>query len=103
VVDQRGGPKGAGVIMQSGDLAGIASRIIRECTCTTRFSLRPARWAVAPEREWYLAYKLGPMIEDFGQIVIPTGVIEVTRRRAMVKRPRQSGETVSTRCRRGSS
>jgi len=26
-----------------------------------------------------LAYKLGPMIEDFGQIVIPTGVIEVTR------------------------
>ena len=25
------------------------------------------------------SYRLGPLIEDFGQIVIPTGVIEITR------------------------
>jgi hypothetical protein len=44
-----------------------------------RVFFSPPVGAVAPEHERYLAYKLGPMIEDFGQIVIPTGVIEVTR------------------------
>jgi hypothetical protein len=41
--------------------------------------IAPPTGAVAPEHEVYLAYKLGPLIEDFGQIVIPTGLIEVTR------------------------
>lgn len=44
-----------------------------------RVIIAPPTGAVAPEHELYLSYKLGPLIEDFGQIVIPTGLIEVTR------------------------
>src|SRR5262249_31524170 len=29
--------------------------------------------------ELFLAFRYGPVIEDFGQIIIPTGVIEITR------------------------
>ena len=39
----------------------------------------PPVGSVAPEHERYLTYSLGPLIEDFGQIVIPSGIIEVTR------------------------
>ena len=39
----------------------------------------------ATGRKLYLVYRLGPMLPDFGQIVIPTGVIDVPR-------PAQPGE-----------
>ena len=44
-----------------------------------RVVLAPPVGAVAPEHELYLSYRLGPVIEGFGQIVIPTGVIEIVR------------------------
>ena len=44
-----------------------------------RVVLAPPVGAVAPEHELYLSYRLGPDIEGFGQIVIPTGVIEIVR------------------------
>ncbi|MEO9036609.1 MAG: LysM peptidoglycan-binding domain-containing protein [Gemmatimonadaceae bacterium] len=78
-VDQRGGPKGAGVIMQAGELEGIASADHSRMHLFDKVFFTPPVGAVAPERELYLSYRLGPMIEDFGQIVIPTGVVEVTR------------------------
>jgi hypothetical protein len=41
--------------------------------------ISPPVGAVAPEHELYLTYTFGPLIEDLGQIVIPTGIIEITR------------------------
>jgi hypothetical protein len=78
-VDQRGGPRGSGYIMQARDLPGIASADLSRMQLFDRVIISPPVGAVAPERELYLSYVLGPLIEDLGQIVIPTGVIEVTR------------------------
>ena len=44
-----------------------------------RVALAPPVGAVMPEHELYLSYRLGPAIDGFGQIVIPTGVIEIVR------------------------
>ena len=68
--------------MQAVDLPGIASADQSRMQLYDKVFVAPPVGAVAPERELYLSYRLGPLIEDFGQIVIPTGVIEVTRPRA---------------------
>jgi LysM repeat protein len=79
-VDREGGPRGFGRILKSGDIPGIA-----EITDRVRFQaydrvfIAPPVGQVAPEGEKYLAYKLGPILEDQGQVIIPTGIIEVTR------------------------
>lgn len=78
-VDQKGGPRGSGYIMQARDLPGIASKDQSRMNLFDRLVLTPPVGAVAPEHELYLSYRLGPLIEDFGQIVIPTGVIEIVR------------------------
>lgn len=78
-VDQRGGPRNSGYIMQNGDLPGIAAADRISMQLYDRVVIAPPTGAVAPERELYLSYKLGPLIEDFGQIVIPTGIVEITR------------------------
>jgi len=79
-VDREGGPRAFGSIIRSGDLPGIA-----EATDRNRFQLydrvliEPPVGQVAPEGERYLAYKLGPILEKQGQVIIPTGIVEVTR------------------------
>jgi nucleoid-associated protein YgaU len=79
-VDREGGPRAFGSIIKSGDLPGIA-----EVTDRSRFQLfdrvliQPPVGQVAPEGERYLAYKLGPFLEKQGQVIIPTGIVEVTR------------------------
>lgn len=78
-VDDRGGPRGSGFIMQAVDLPGIASQDHSRMNLYDRVLIAPPVGAIAPERELYLAYRLGPLIEGFGQIVIPTGIVEITR------------------------
>jgi len=78
-VDQRGGPSGSGYIMQAVDLPGVASADKSRMSLFDRVLIAPPTGAAAPEKELYLVYKLGPLIEDFGQIVIPTGIVEITR------------------------
>jgi hypothetical protein len=79
-VDERGGPRGSGYIIQSGELPGIASSVDRiDMQLYEPVMIAPPVGAAPPARQLYLAYKLGPFIEEFGQIVIPTGIVEVTR------------------------
>jgi len=78
-VDEPGGPRGSGYIMRSADLPGISSADRSRLNLYDRVLITPPVGAVAPERELYLSYRLGPNIEDFGQIVIPTGLIQITR------------------------
>ena len=78
-VDQNGGPRGSGYIMEARDLPGIRSKDQSRMNLYDRVVLAPPVGAVAPEHELYLSYRLGPVIEGFGQIVIPTGVIEIVR------------------------
>ncbi|HEX3866186.1 MAG TPA: LysM peptidoglycan-binding domain-containing protein [Gemmatimonadaceae bacterium] len=78
-VDQQGGPRGAGSILQAADIPGIASADHSRMRLYDLVFFAPPVGGVAPEHDLYLAYRLGPLFEGFGQIVIPTGVIEVTR------------------------
>jgi hypothetical protein len=78
-VDERGGPRGSGYIIQIGELPGIAAVDRVSMQLYDRVMIAPPAGAAAQARALYLAYKLGPLIEGFGQIVVPTGIVEVTR------------------------
>lgn len=79
-VDREGGPRGFGRILKSGDIPGIAEASDRELfKAYDRVFIAPPVGHVAPEGERYLAVRLGPVLEDQGQVVIPTGIVEVTR------------------------
>lgn len=78
-VDREGGPRGFGRIVKSGDLTGVAEASERfRFQAYDKIFIAPPVGYVAPEGERYLAIKLGPVLEDMGQIIIPTGVVEVT-------------------------
>jgi LysM domain-containing protein len=78
-VDEHGGPRGSGYILEGRDLPGIATTDRSRLNLYDAVLVSPPVGSVAPEHELMLAYALGPNIEDFGQIVIPTGIIEITR------------------------
>ena len=79
-VDREGGPHGFGRILKSGDIPGIAEASDRSIfQAFDRLFISPPAGYVAPEGERYLAYRLGPVLENQGQVVIPTGIVEVTR------------------------
>ncbi|HEY4216949.1 MAG TPA: LysM peptidoglycan-binding domain-containing protein [Gemmatimonadaceae bacterium] len=89
-VDQKGGPARSGYIMQAADIPGIASADQSRMNLYQRVLLSPPAGDPAPDRQLYLAYRLGPLIEAFGQIVIPTGVLEVIT-------PTHAGEAATAR------
>jgi LysM repeat protein len=74
-VDEFGGPRRHGYIVESAELPGIASADRSRMRLFDRVFV--AEPDTATGRKLYLVYRLGPMLTDFGQIVIPTGVIEV--------------------------
>jgi len=79
-VDREGGPRAFGRILRAGDIAGVAEASERyRFQAYDRIFIAPPPGHVAPEGERYLAYRLGPVLDNQGQIVIPTGIIEVTR------------------------
>jgi hypothetical protein len=41
--------------------------------------IAPPTGSVAPKGDLYLTYHYGPLLEEAGQVIIPTGVIEVLR------------------------
>ncbi|HJQ21221.1 MAG TPA: LysM peptidoglycan-binding domain-containing protein [Gemmatimonadaceae bacterium] len=79
-VDREGGPRGFGRILKTGEIAGIAEHSERyRFQAYDKIFIDPPPGMVAPEGERYLAYKLGPVLENQGQVIIPTGIVEVTR------------------------
>lgn len=79
-VDREGGPLGYGRIIKSADLTGVAESSERyRFQAYDKVLISPPAGYVGPEGERYLAVRLGPMVENQGQIVIPTGVVEVFR------------------------
>jgi hypothetical protein len=78
-VDKVGGPSGSGYVIQSADLPGIASKDQSRANLYDRVVFAPPTGSAAPEHELFLTYRLGPELEKLGQVVIPTGIIQVTR------------------------
>jgi hypothetical protein len=78
-VDRQGGPRGSGYIVQNTDLPGIASKDQSRMALYDRVAFAPPSGAPTADNQMYLVYRLGPEIENLGQVVIPTGIIQVTR------------------------
>ena len=78
-VDQDGGPKGPGRLIQSADIPGIASHDKGRLQLHDPVFIAPPAGVMPMEHSLFMSYRLGPLIEDFGQIVIPTGIIEVSQ------------------------
>jgi hypothetical protein len=78
-VDKVGGPSGSGYVIQSADLPGIATADQSRANLYDRVVFAPPAGSAAAERELYLTYRLGPELDKLGQVVIPTGIIQVTR------------------------
>ncbi|HET7458219.1 MAG TPA: hypothetical protein VFJ74_11255, partial [Gemmatimonadaceae bacterium] len=77
-VERDGGPDGAGSIVGSADLPGIAQIEARDrLLLQDRILIVPPRGSVAMVGTRYLVYALGPTIPGAGQVVVPTGVVEV--------------------------
>src|SRR5262249_36952711 len=79
-VDVQGGPRNSGFIIRAGELPGVASADQTQIELFDPVFFPPPTDSV-PVHALFLAYRLGPFIENFGQVVIPTGIIEVTRTR----------------------
>lgn len=79
-VDREGGPRGYGRILKSGDLSGVGEATERyRFQAYDRVFMTPPVGHVGAEGERYLTYRLGPLIEEQGQLIIPTGIVEITR------------------------
>jgi len=77
-VDERKGPTGSGYIIQAVDIPGVASHDQSHLNLYDRVMIAPPSGG-AMGRQVYLSYRMGPLIEDFGQIIIPTGLVEVAK------------------------
>jgi LysM repeat protein len=84
-VEKRGGPSGSGYVIGRRDMPGIASADRSRLNLFDGVLVAPPANATGTANQLFLTYRLGPLLEDFGQIVIPTGVIQITR-------PSQNGE-----------
>jgi LysM repeat protein len=79
-IDRLKGPPVWGRIIGAADLPGIEpARQRGRFQMNDRVLIAPPTGSVAPEHELYLAYRNGPLIEEVGQVIIPTGVVEVIR------------------------
>ena len=77
-VDRDGGPRGNGRVVASTEMPGIggASDKVRYSHSERLYILPPDR--VAPQvGDRYLTYRVGPEIHGLGQVMIPTGIVQI--------------------------
>ncbi len=76
--DRDGGPRGSGRLVASVDRPGIKTSIVQ-----SRYQLNDdlyidlPRGQVARLGDTYMSYVLGPDLGDFGEVVIPTGILRI--------------------------
>jgi LysM repeat protein len=80
-VDRSGGPRGSGKIVKVLSLSvTMAGRDPKErVQLHDELFITPPVGSAAAEGERYISYAFGPKLEGQGQIIVPTGVLEVTR------------------------
>lgn len=101
-VDRSGGPRGSGHIQKIVQLSVTeAGKNERDrAQLHDELLVSPPAGSAASEGDRYITYALGPNIEDLGQVIVPTGVVEVTkaprdREAAVVQVTRMFGEIFS--------
>jgi LysM repeat protein len=76
--DREGGPKGAGRLVSSVDRPGIKTSIIQ-----SRYQINDDLFIDLPRGlaprlgDLYMSYVLGPDLGEFGQVVVPTGILRI--------------------------
>jgi LysM repeat protein len=80
-VDRSGGPRGSGRIQKIVNLSvTLAGQDLKDrAQLHDDLLIAPPVGSAASEGDRYVTYTLGPYVEDLGQVIVPTGVIEVTR------------------------
>ena len=79
-VDREGGPTGSGKIHRTVEISGVAMKSERD-----RYQFQERIYVTVPAAampqtgDRYVTYTLGPVLADLGQVVIPTGIVEVER------------------------
>jgi hypothetical protein len=74
------GLRGTGHVIDGVDIPGIDER-----HGTTNFQLydrllmTPPAGSIGSDRERYIAYELGPLVEGVGQVIVPTALLQVVR------------------------
>ena len=79
-VDRRGGPRNAGQVYRSRDLSGIEQGADRgPFQLFEQVLFTPPGGATVRLGDRYLVYAEGPIIDGVGQLMVPTGILEVVR------------------------
>jgi hypothetical protein len=79
-LDRMHGPSDQGTIVGSAEIAGIATSSPRSRMLNEERAYITLPKDIVPSRgDRYLAFQLGPVLEDGSQMVEPTGVVEVER------------------------
>jgi LysM domain-containing protein len=87
-VDRVGGPHGPGQVYRSRDLSGINRSADRgPFQLFEEVLFTPPSGATVRLGDRYLAYDHGPIIEGLGQLMIPTGILEVVRLPERIRGP----------------
>lgn len=76
-VDRDGGPAGAGLILESTEMYPTPRGPKFRLAPDEIVYLRPPANSTPRAGLRYLAYELGPVLPNVGQIIIPTGIVEV--------------------------
>jgi LysM repeat protein len=79
-LDRVNGPSDQGTIVGSAEIPGIATRTPRSRMLNEERAYITLPKDIVPSRgDRYLAFQLGPVLEDGSQMIEPTGVVEVER------------------------
>lgn len=95
--DRAGGPKGAGRLVSSVDRPGIKTSLVQ-----VRYQINDDLFIDLPKGlaprlgDLYMSYVLGPDLGEFGQVVVPTGILRIEGipqgQRPIVRVVKQYGE-----------
>lgn len=87
-VDRVGGPRGPGQLYRSRELSGISQSADRgPFQLFEEVLFTPPSGATVRLGDRYLAYDHGPIIEGLGQLMVPTGILEVVRLPERIRGP----------------
>lgn len=79
-VDREGGPSGSGRIVELVAIPGIGGGVERDwAQFQDRIYITPPASAMPQPGDRYITYKLGPVLPQLGQVIVPTGIVEVER------------------------
>jgi len=76
-VDRDGGPDGAGLILESTAMSATPRATHMRLMPHDIIYVRSPKGSLPRNGTRYLAYELGPLIPNVGQVIIPSGVIEI--------------------------